>query len=319
MQPVLSPTLSLVVPVYRNEGSIASLLQAIRGIKDQVGCPFEAIFVIDGSPDQSYALLRDSLPQAGFKSQLVCLSRNFGAFAAIRTGLEHARGGIIAVMAADLQEPPELIVRFYESLKDGQHDLAFGVREGREDPLLSKVASGVFWGLYRRFVMPEIPKGGVDIFALTAGTRDRLLLLQEANTSLLAQLFWLGGRRSMIPYNRREREHGRSAWTLGKKLRYLSDSVFSFTDLPIRILMSIGIISLAAASLLTVMIIAAKVSGLVPVPGYAGTMVAILFFGALNSLGLGVVGAYAWRAFENTKARPLSVLQSKEHFEEVDA
>ena len=157
------------------------------------------------------------------------------------------------------------------------------------------------------------------LFALTAGTRDRLLLLQEANTSLLAQLFWLGGRRSMIPYNRREREHGRSAWTLGKKLRYLSDSVFSFTDLPIRILMSIGIISLAAASLLTVMIIAAKVSGLVPVPGYAGTMVAILFFGALNSLGLGVVGAYAWRAFENTKARPLSVLQSKEHFEEVDA
>lgn len=319
MQPVLSPALSLVIPVYKNEESIASLLEAIRGIKNQTGCLFEAIFVVDGSPDQSYARLREMLPQAGFHSQLICLSRNFGAFAAIRTGLEHAKGSVIAVMAADLQEPPDLIVRFYESLKDGQHDLAFGVREGRDDPFMSKLASGAFWSLYRRFVMSDIPKGGVDIFALTANTRDRLLSLHESNTSLLAQLFWLGGRRAMIPYKRREREHGRSAWTFSKKLKYLSDSVFSFTDLPVRILMSLGVIALALATALTIMIIAAKVSGLVPVPGYAGTMVTILFFGALNSLGLGVVGAYAWRTFENTKARPLSVLQSKEPFEEVDA
>lgn len=319
MQPVLNPALSLVIPVYKNEESIASLLEAIRGIKNQTGGSFEAIFVVDGSPDQSYARLRAMLPQAGFHSQLICLSRNFGAFAAIRTGLEHAKGSVIAVMAADLQEPPDLIVRFYESLKGGLHDLAFGVREGRDDPFVSKLASGAFWSLYRRFVMSDIPKGGVDIFALSANTRDRLLSLQEANTSLLAQLFWLGGRRAMIPYKRREREHGRSAWTFNKKLQYLSDSVFSFTDLPVRILMSLGVIALALATALTIMIIAAKVSGLVPVPGYAGTMVTILFFGALNSLGLGVVGAYAWRTFENTKARPLSVLQSKELFEEVDA
>src|SRR4249919_3055728 len=156
MQPVLSPALSLVIPVYKNEGSIAPLLEAIRGIRNQTGGSFEAVFVIDGSPDQSYARLREMLPQAGFQSQLLCLSRNFGAFAAIRTGLQHAKGDVIAVMAADLQEPPDLIVRFHESLKDGQHDLAFGVREGRDDPFMSKLASGMFWSLYRHFVMSDI-------------------------------------------------------------------------------------------------------------------------------------------------------------------
>ncbi len=316
MQQLLTPKLSIVVPVYGNEGSIAQLLAALHTIKQQVAGSFEAVFVVDGSPDQSYARLHELLPEAGFDAQLIALSRNFGAFPAIRVGLEHAKGEIIAVMAADLQEPPELALKFLDALSGGKHDIAMGLREARADPGASKVASAAFWALYRRFVMPDIPKGGVDIFALTGQARDRLLMLKESNTSLLAQLFWIGGRRTFIPYQRQRREHGKSAWTFKKKLRYLSDSVFAFTDLPIRILMSIGSLALIAAIALSALILVAKLSGLVPVPGYAGTMVAILFFGALNSLGLGVVGAYAWRTFENTKARPLSIIQSQEHFKE---
>lgn len=319
MQQLLTPALSIVVPVYGNEGSIRPLLEALHSIKQQVTGRFEAVFVVDGSPDQSYARLHELLPAAGFESQLIALSRNFGAFPAIRVGLEHAKGQVIAVMAADLQEPPELALRFLEALSDGKHDIAMGVREARADPGASKLASAAFWALYRKFVMPEIPKGGVDIFALTSQTRDRLLMLKESNTSLLAQLFWIGGRRAFIPYERQRREHGKSAWTLKKKLRYLSDSVFAFTDLPVRILMGIGSLSLGAALALSALILVAKLSGLVSVPGYAGTMVTILFFGALNSLGLGVVGAYAWRTFENTKARPLSIIQSQEHFKERSA
>lgn len=316
MQPLLSPSLTVVVPVYGNEGSIAPLIAALASIKQEAGVAFEAVFVVDGSPDQSYARLREQLPSAGFDAQLLALSRNFGAFSAIRVGLEHARGSIIAVMAADLQEPPALVIDLFKALLPGDKDIAMGVRESREDPGLSKLASGTFWSLYRRFVMPDIPKGGVDIFAVTADMRDRLLLLKESNTSLLAQLFWLGGRRAFVSYQRLRREHGKSAWTLKKKLRYLSDSVFAFTDLPVRLLMAIGTLALIAAVGLSILILAAKLSGLVAVPGYAGTMVTILFFGALNSLGLGVVGAYAWRTFENTKARPLSILQSLETFPE---
>jgi glycosyltransferase involved in cell wall biosynthesis len=314
MQPVLMPALSLVVPIYGNEASIDELLAAIRKISADVGEGFEAVFVVDGSPDRSYALLHDRLPEAGFPAQLISLSRNFGAFPAIRVGLEHARGKVIAVMAADLQEPPELVISFLAALRNGDKDVAFGVRVARNDPPLSRLASGIFWSVYRRFVMPDIPKGGVDIFALTDRFRDRVIALRESNTSLLAQLFWLGGRRAFVPYERRERRHGRSGWTFRKKLRYFSDSVFAFTDLPVRILIGLGTVAMGVAMLLTLIILVAKLSGMVDVPGYAATMLTILFFGAFNSLGLGVVGTYAWRAFENTKARPLALIQSEESF-----
>lgn len=317
MQSILKPAVSLVIPVYGNEGSIGELITAVRWIDQKFAQGFEAVFVVDGSPDRSYALLREALPTAGFNSQLITLSRNFGAFAAIRNGLEHAQGEIIAAMAADLQEPPEVIVRFVDAIQRESADVVLGVREGREDPWLSKVASFFFWKLYRHFVMPEIPQGGVDIFALSREFRDRLLMLGESNSSLLAQIFWLGGRRTFVGYRRLPRKHGKSAWSLRKKLRYLSDSIFAFTDLPVRILISLGLVTMAITALLFTLIVAAKISGLMAVPGYAGTMVTILFFGAFNSLGLGVVGSYAWRTFENTKSRPLSVTQSRELFGEV--
>jgi polyisoprenyl-phosphate glycosyltransferase len=319
MQQLLNPTLSVVVPVYGNAGSIAQLVEALSWIAERHTGAFEAVLVVDGSPDASQALLLEQLPRAPFRSQLISLTRNFGAFPAIRVGLEKARGDVIAVMAADLQEPPELVMRFLAELSSGNHDMAFGVREARQDPFLSRIASGLFWAFYRRFVMPDIPKGGVDIFALTRPFRDRLLCLGESHTNLLAQLFWLGGRRAFVGYRRREREQGKSAWTLRKKLRYLSDSIFAFTDLPIRVLIFVGSAGMAVAALLAVIIVIAKLSAMVEVPGYAGTMLAILFFGALNSLGLGVVGAYAWRAFENTKARPLAIIQTEFVFSEESA
>ncbi len=318
MQPVLTtaaPSLALVIPIYRNEGSIDDLLQAVELISQSISGEFEAIFVVDGSPDESSSRLREKLPGRSFRSQLVNLTRNFGAFPAIRTGLGISTSDLTAVMAADLQEPPELVINFWKRYAAEHYDVAFGVREARSDPAASKLASTVFWEAYRRMVIKDIPKGGVDIFAVSRDFRERLLLLNEAHSSLLAQLFWLGGKREFVTYTRREREHGKSAWTLSKKLRYLSDSVFAFTDLPVRMLTALGLLALAFTALLGVLVLAAKLSGLVHVPGYTLTILTILFFGALNSLGLGIVGTYAWHAFENTKARPLSIIQSVENFD----
>ncbi|MGY0845563.1 glycosyltransferase [Xanthomonas campestris] len=310
MQPFLSevqsPSLSLVVPIYRNEGSIDDLLQAVDFIARSVDGDFEAVFVVDGSPDRSYALLREKLPGCAFRSQLATLTRNFGAFPAIRTGLQLSTGDLTAVMAADLQEPPTLVIDFWQRYVSERYDVAFGVREARSDPAASKLASTLFWATYRRMVIKDI---------VSRGLLERLLLLNEAHSSLLAQLFWLGGKREFVSYQRRERQHGKSAWTLSKKLRYLSDSVFAFTDLPVRMLTALGLIALAFTALLGALVLAAKFSGLVAVPGYTLTILTILFFGALNSLGLGIVGTYAWHAFENTKARPLSIMQSVENFE----
>ena len=311
MQPALS--YSLVVPVYRNEANIPALLAAIAGLHRELGPSFEAIFVVDGSPDASHERLQQALPAQPFVSTLVALARNFGAFAAIRHGLGMARGRQIAVMAADLQEPPALVVELLRRVEGGA-DVAFGTREGRNDPALSRALSNAYWSLYRRWVMPDIPRGGVDIFAVSQRVRDALLTLPEANTSLLAQLFWLGGRRAFVPYVRQQREIGRSAWTFRKKLRYLMDSVFAFTDLPIRVLFGLGLMGVTVSAVLALVVLAAKLSGHVAVPGYAATILVVLFFGAFNALGLGIIGSYVWRAFENTKQRPLTIEQQAEAF-----
>ncbi len=298
---------SLIIPVYKNEESIHDLLQAIEELNRSLGGELEAVFVVDGSPDKSAELLQSFLPERGFVSKLVLLSRNFGSFAAIRVGLEHATGSYFAVMAADLQEPPELARDFFAILAEGDYDLVVGTREGRSDPLLSRMSSKLFWAMYRRFVLPQMPSGGVDIFGCNRQFRDYLLACEEANTSLVAMLFWLGFRRKHVAYERRARLHGKSAWTLRKKVTYLMDSVFAFTDLPVRALMATGVLGLTVAVGLGLVILGARLVGELAVPGYAATILTVLFFGGINTLGLGLIGSYAWRAYENTKRRPLAI------------
>ncbi|MFB9068171.1 glycosyltransferase [Pseudofulvimonas gallinarii] len=305
---------SLIIPVYRNEQSIPRLLDAIAQIRSRIEGGFEAVFVVDGSPDYSSRELACRLPEYGFQACLVDLSRNFGSFAAIRAGLEMASGDHFAVMAADLQEPPELIVRFHQRLQAGDVDVVVGVRRGRSDPWLTRLLSGMFWRAYRKLVMPEIPPGGVDIFAFNRAVRDQLLAMREARSSLVAQLFWLGFRRVGVEYERLPRLEGKSAWGFRRKLDYLLDSLFAFSDLPIRLLVGLGMLSLAGALILTVVAMVSRLIGIIDVPGYTATLIVLLGFGGLNALGLGIVGIYAWRAYENTKGRALSVIRSHEVF-----
>ncbi|MHB8744556.1 MAG: glycosyltransferase family 2 protein [Sulfuricaulis sp.] len=305
---------SLIIPVYRNEASLPSLLDAVSRIARELAHPFEAVFVVDGSPDDSYALLRTALPKAPFASQLIALSRNFGSFAAIRQGLQSARGDYFAVMAADLQEPPDLAVEFFRRLSKDEADVIVGTRDTRNDPLLSRLASGIFWKIYRRLINTDIPPGGVDVFACNRAFLDHLLALDEHNSSLVGLLFWMGFRRTTLSYSRRVREHGKSAWTLRRKLKYMMDSVFAFSDLPIRLLLIAGMLGLAIAVLLGIVVLSMRLFGDTQVPGYAATMIAILFFGGLNAFGLGLVGAYVWRAFANTQRRPLAIVMRGEEF-----
>lgn len=308
-------TYSLVIPVYGNEEGIADLLNAVDGIATALGHDFEAIFVVDGSPDQSGQLLIAMLPEQSFKSQLIFLSRNFGAFYAIRVGLQGSNSRVTGVMAADLQEPSALVLDLMQAVAAGNCDVALGKRVSRDDPAISQAFSSIFWRSYRRLVNPDIPAGGVDIFALSNSFKMQLLKLSESNSSLLAQIFWLGGRRQFIEYSRKRRDKGRSAWTLSKKFRYLSDSVFAFTDLPIRLLLSLGATGLIVSIIMGLVTAIARLIGIVEVPGYSTTIVLVIFFGALNCFGLGIIGTYAWRTFENSKARPLAVIQERLFFQ----
>ncbi|MCU1291494.1 MAG: glycosyl transferase family 2 [Bryobacterales bacterium] len=302
---------SVVIPVYRNRESLPELVQQLVEANEALEGRLEVVFVIDGSPDDSHALLRGILPQQPFRWVLVALSRNFGSFAAIRAGMTEARGPLFAVMAADLQDPPEAVLDFFKELRDDKADVVVGVRSARADPLGSRIASALFWGAYRRLIQPQLPPGGVDLFGCNQTFRDHLIALDELNTSLVGLLFWLGFRRANVSYVRRPRPYGKSAWSLRRKMRYLADSVFAFSDLPIRLLLGVGTLGLVSSVLLGTVVLAAKFAGNINVPGYAGTVLVVAFFGALNTVGLGIIGGYVWRAFENTKSRPGFIVASR--------
>jgi len=313
--------LSLVVPIYRNEACLPDLLETLSELDRAMDGAFEAVLVVDGSPDRCYEILRQTLPRARFSSRLVLLSRNFGAFAAVRAGLEAGRGEFFAVMTADGQEPPELIISFRDHLLTGDVDVVVGSRTGRTDPLLGRLAAGIFWTLYRKFVQPDLPKNGIDVFAVTREVRDHILRMEERNSTLVGLVLWLGFRRAEVEYERRPRRHGKGAWSFRRKLRYLLDSAFAFSDLPIRLLSVIGIVGVLASVALGITVLGARLSGAIQVPGYAATVIVVMFFGGLNSLGLGLLGEYLWRTFENTKKRPNHVVAIATDFsgEEPDA
>lgn len=309
------PRFSVIVPVYRNEATLPELVQRLEALGDRLGGPLEVVFVVDGSPDDSLLVLRELLTDARMTSRLISLSRNFGSFAAIRMGLGAAQGDYLAVMAADLQEPVHLVERFFEILAGGDADVTVGRRDGRDDPLLSSFASRIFWGTYRRFIQPEVPAGGVDIFGCSSAVRDALLALKESHSSLIGLLFWLGFRRVEVPYVRAPRASGKSGWSFRRKLRYLLDSAFSFTDLPITLLIGVGAAGLCLSVVASIGVFVAWALGRVQVAGYTPLMLTLLIFSSILVLGLGVVGSYVWRTYENSKQRPAFVPMWVETFQ----
>ncbi|KAA0970395.1 glycosyltransferase family 2 protein [Aureimonas fodinaquatilis] len=305
---------SLVIPVYGNEENISDLIAALSELHHRVG-GMEVIFVVDGSPDRSGELLIEARDRMPFASKIAFHSRNFGSFTAIRTGMELASGDVVAVMAADLQEPPALIENFFHLLESDKADIVFGQRAGRSDAFLRDALSNTFWWLYRKLVIKDVPKGGVDIFACNRAAVDAVLSISEPNSSLIAQLFWIGFRRKFIPYERQKRLKGTSAWNFMRRVRYMMDSIFSFSDLPIILVLWLGIFGCAASATLGLAIAVLRVAGFISEPGFATLSVLITFTASAMLVSQGIVGTYLWRTFENTKRRPLRIVSRVVEFD----
>ena len=299
---------SIIVPVYQNENSIPKLLINLSTLSAKLHNDLEVIFVIDGSTDKSQELLTFGCQDVKFKSQIINHSKNFGSFAAINTGLKYTSSEYSSTYSADCQEPTSLIENFFEILEHKNADVVFGQRVERKDSMLSKVLSHFFWRIFRMTVDSNIPKGGVDVFGCSKIFRNELIKLEESRSSLIALAFWLGFERRIVKYTRLAREEGKSTWTIRKKMNYFLDSLFSFTDLPIKILLTGGAVGVVFSFVLGSVVLIFRIYGYTEVPGYSPTILLILFFGALNIFGIGLVGSYAWRAYENSKRRPNAVV-----------
>lgn len=299
---------SLIIPVYKNESNIPDLLTVLNEWNQKTSFELEVVFVVDGSPDNSGKMLLDAQSDMLFNAQIIFHSRNFGSFNAIRTGLEKAKGNIFSVMAADMQEPISLVEQMFEKLASDKADIVFGVRKSRSDGAVKTFLSNSFWSIYRRFVFRDIPKGGIDIFGCNDKVRQSVLDLSEANSSLVAQLFWIGYRRTFVEYERRKREKGKSAWNFSRRVRYMMDSIFTFSDLPILLILWIGIIGSLMSFLIGMVVLFARLLNFINLPGYTVIVVLICFSTSVTLMVQGVLGAYLWRTFENSKRRPLSLV-----------
>ncbi len=303
---------SLIIPIYCNQDNVDSLFQALKGLDESLNHQCEFIFVIDGSPDESEFLINQSRDKYVTHSRVISLSRNYGSFTAIRAGLEEATTKYIAVMAADLQEPPSLILDFFKKLSDGKYDIVFGQRLSRNDPAVKTFLSNMYWDFYSKFIISDMPKGGVDIFACNRQVRDSIVSINEINSSLVAQLFWVGFKRGFVPYHRQERKEGKSAWSFRKRFKYMLDSIFSYSDLPIIVLLSLGLLGLTLSLIYIFIVSLAYVFGYIQQPGFATQTVLIATFGSAILFSQGILGCYIWRILENSKKRPLFFKKNNE-------
>ena len=304
------PEISVVIPVFHNQGSLVALHAGIGEALGALGNPTaEIILVDDGSADRSLEVIRGLAAQDP-RVRGLRLSRNFGSTGAILAGLAYAKGDCAAVIAADLQDPPDLIRQMVEEQRKG-YDVVLAARASRDDPLPTKVFSWLFYRLFRRFALPTMPVQGFDCFLLTRPVYQRVSLTASANTYLMGHILWLGFRRSVVYYHRRKREIGQSMWSFGRKVGYFIDSFVSFSYAPIRFSSLLGLLLAAAGFLYALVVIAYRLLYAQPVEGWSSLMIVVLILGGTQLLVLGVLGEYLWRALDASRSRPAFVVHEE--------
>jgi dolichol-phosphate mannosyltransferase len=301
-------TVSIVVPVYFNEGSLPALADELQAVETQLAArqlALQLIFVDDGSRDGSWPALL-AIRQRRPATTLIRLTRNFGAVRASKTGLQFATGDCFMILAADLQDPPELILEMTARWQRGSKFVTC-VRAGREDPFWTRLWAWLYYRLVRWLVIADYPLGGYDLALM-----DRALLphFQQSSKSLFTPLlgFWLGYPPDCIAYHRRKRGHGKSRWTLRKKFGAFLDSILGYSAAPLRLLSGFGLLVSGLSFGYGIWMIGAALRGKTGVPGFATIVVLLSFFMGLVIAMLSVIGEYLWRIFDEVNQRPETVI-----------
>ena len=304
--------LSMVIPVYFNEENLRPLYQDIKEkIIDVVDYDYEIVMVNDGSKDDSYAVMQE-LAEKDRHIKIVSLSKNFGSHAAILCGLAKCTGDCAVVKAADLQEPTELVLEMVDRWKGGSN-VVLAVREGREESKKQTLFANLYYTLVRKAALPSMPKGGFDVYLLDRKVIDVLMALDERNSALTGQILWSGFRTEQVYYTRLAREIGTSRWTLKKKIRLVSDTLYSFSTLPIKIVTAVGILSFVCSLILALCVVVFRIAGMIEVSGWTTLFVFNLFSFGVMMLTMGIIGEYLWRTFDASRNRPPYIVEDENY------
>jgi len=301
-------TISIIIPVYYNAESLWELFERFQLLELKLqarSVALELIFVDDGSGDNSFEVLL-AIKKQRPETKLVRLTRNFGGTASSWSGFPYATGDCIAVVAADLQEPPEQILPMLDAWEQG-HKLVFSHRRSRKDPFLTKLLAKLYYKVLDALVVKGFPQGGTDMILMDKSLLPYVKgLAGRINYSLY--LFWLGFETKFLPYDRAERKYGKSRWTFKKKFFYFIDTITGFSVTPLRLVSGIGLgVSLVSLIYGIKLVTYALLNG-IEVPGFITLAVLISFSTAIIVTMLSIIGEYLWRIFEITSHHPKSVI-----------
>lgn len=304
------PRISIIVPIYYNELNIPDTVPQLLALGPRLpGFELELVFVDDGSGDRSLELLLEEQRRHPDVIKVVKLSRNFGSMAAILAGLHVAAGDCVGMIAADLQDPPELFLEMAEHWTKGTKAV-FAVRSDREESASQRFFSNAYYALMRRFALPGYPAGGFDFFLIDAQVVKDIQRIREKNTNLMSLIFWLGYRPVMIPYVRRSRQKGVSRWTLTKKIKLFIDSFVAFSYAPIRILSFTGLVVALLGFVYAGIVFYDWLFWGIPVKGYAPIVIFMAVTSGVQMLMLGILGEYLWRTLDESRGRPPFVVDA---------
>jgi polyisoprenyl-phosphate glycosyltransferase len=300
---------TVVIPVYQNAASLPALYERLVAVEAELtarhATRLQLVFVNDGASDESQAALM-AIKSARPDATIIKLTRNFGAVHASRAGLRFVDGDAFTILAADLQDPPELLLEMIPRWLAGRK-FVIAVRASRTDPLGTRLAARLYYRLIRWLVVPGFPKGGFDIALM-----DRAMLtpMRECSKSAFTPLlaYWLGYEPDVVPYHREKRLHGRSGWTLSKKVKAFLDVMLGFSVTPIRMISAVGAMVALASFAYGLTVAAGALLGRIEVSGFATIAILITFLLGLIILMLGIIGEYLWRIFDEVNRRPESVI-----------
>ena len=291
--------------------AIGAFLDVTLNVLAQTYCPHELVFVNDGSEDDTLDVLRAAKKQHP-EIRVLSLSRNFGKDAALTAGLDHASGDVVVPLDVDLQDPPALILEFLARWREG-YDVVYGVREERQsDGMLKRLTATWFYKLFNFLSDRAIPENAGDFRLMDRRVVDQINGLRERTRFMKALMGWPGFRSVGVPFERPSCSSGRSSWSFWKLWNFALDGITSFSTIPLRLWLYVGAFICAVSLLYASFIVGLVLFTGTDVPGYASLIVAVMFFGGIQLLSIGLLGEYIGRIFQEIKGRPIYLIESIE-------
>ena len=300
----MSDFLSVVVPVHNESAVLPEFHAQMRQVMAETDCPYELIYVDDGSADDSVEVLND-LRDADDSVAIIELSRNFGKEVALSAGLDHASGDAVIVIDADLQDPPELVHTFLQEWRNG-YDVVYGKRIDRRGESRTKVLTAKWFYRTLNYLSDvEIPEDVGDFRLLSRRAVDALGSLPERHRYMKGLYAWIGFPQKSIPYVREPREAGTSKWSYWRLWNFALEGITSFSDVPLKMATYVGVVTSGVAIIYGLFLLVRTIIWGNPVPGYPSLIIVMLFLGGVQLICLGIIGEYLARTYQESKARTL--------------